>query len=69
MKVVRNHPWQVSYEEALRIQEELAGQVRTEDDLVPDEVRIIAGADVSYDRARERLYAAICVFPTLSSNF
>jgi len=45
-----------------RIQEELAGQVRTEDDLVPDEVRIIAGADVSYDRARERLYAAICVF-------
>lgn len=59
------HRWDVSYAEARRIQDELAGRVRLKP--LPDRVRLVAGADVSYARASGTLFAAVVVlkFPEL----
>lgn len=62
MKASSLHSWEVDYREAVRIQEELALQVRVEDDLSRDHIGFVAGADVSHDRSTNTLYAAICVF-------
>lgn len=53
------HPWRVSYEEAVRIQEQLRARLRVEP--LPQPVRFVAGADVAYSRASHRLYAAVVV--------
>jgi deoxyribonuclease V len=59
MTVVDAHPWAVSIQEAFRIQEELRSKLVLEDP--PDDPETIAGIDVSFSGARDRLYAAIVV--------
>jgi len=57
--------WDVRYEEALLIQERLRKQVVRRGS--PRSVRLVAGADVSYDKNDNRFYAAVTVmtFPQL----
>lgn len=60
LKIRQLHPWNVSPKEAVKIQKELAAQVI----LKPfnESIRFIAGADVSYDRKSNTLFAAVLVF-------
>lgn len=59
------HDWDVSYEEARRIQESLAGRVKLT--ALPREIPLIAGADMALDKRRVRFFAAVVVmtFPEL----
>ena len=60
MKLVRTHPWEVTYHEAVAIQEELRGLVRREGAL--GRARLVAGLDVSYSRGDDRLFAGIVLW-------
>ncbi len=54
------HPWDVSPQEAIRIQQELRTQVAARD-AERTEFQLIAGMDVSYDKHSPWLFAAIVV--------
>jgi deoxyribonuclease V len=54
------HPWEVTAEEARAIQNRLRGEVRVEP-LAVEGVRRVAGADLSFDRGEETVYAGIVV--------
>jgi deoxyribonuclease V len=56
----RLHPWDVSPQEAIRIQQELRTQVAA-CDAERTEFQLIAGMDVSYDKHSPWLFAAIVV--------
>lgn len=60
-KQVINHPWQLSYGEAVALQRQLRKQVivADQDDWPPETV---AGADISYDRRHNMLFAAVLIF-------
>ena len=64
MNVQELHPWNVSPDEARRIQRELRGQLVLSDAIRPDQVRFVAGADNGYARrgAVTTAYAAVLVF-------
>jgi len=53
------HRWDVSPEEAIQLQRQLRSQL----DLTaePDRIETIAGVDVSYDKASNRMFAAVVV--------
>lgn len=59
------HPWNVTPQEAARIQAELRPLVRAEDDF--GEIRLVAGADLSFHKAEGLCRAAMVVmsFPDL----
>ena len=61
MKVRRLHPWDVSPDEARRIQAALASQVVLDDEVTLDELRIVAGVDNTYvaDDAETTAYAVV----------
>jgi deoxyribonuclease V len=59
MKVRRLNPWNVHYSEALAIQERLRRQIIRRG--TPRNVRLVAGADVSYEKRDNRSYAAVVV--------
>jgi deoxyribonuclease V len=59
MKSLNLHPWNPDYKEAVAIQEKLAAKISLKG--APRRVRTIAGADVSYERKAERLFAAVIV--------
>jgi len=59
MKIHRLHAWDVKIDEARRIQKELVKKLRIEP--LKSEVSYIAGADVSYSRTTNTMYAAIVV--------
>jgi deoxyribonuclease V len=67
MKTHALHPWDLSPKEAVRLQRELASRVIREGDLPEDAVRLIAGADVAFDRPRGRAVGAVVVvaYPSL----
>jgi len=56
---LRTHRWDVSVAEARALQEDLRERVETADRLGP--VRRVAGVDVSWDRGRPDLFAAVVV--------
>jgi len=60
MKALQLHPWRVTPAEARRIQSELRGRVERRNRL--GAVRLIAGADVALDLARNRAIAGVVVF-------
>lgn len=65
---VRNlHDWHVTYEEARAIQKDLRQSLILHDDGIPDDIRLIAGADISYARGDDLFFAAVVVltFPEL----
>ena len=59
MKTRRLNRWNVNCQRAARIQERLCGQLLAGGD--PTHVRLVAGADVSYERDDNRFYAGIVV--------
>lgn len=60
MKIRTLHSWELSYKEAIGTQKRLSGQVRQMPLKKP--VKTIAGADVSYSKPGEEVYAAVLVF-------
>jgi deoxyribonuclease V len=54
------HPWKVTPQEAIRIQEELRERLRLRPPKAP--FKMIAAADVSYSLADDRVYAAFLLF-------
>ncbi|MBA4422639.1 MAG: deoxyribonuclease V [Syntrophus sp. (in: bacteria)] len=59
MKTRELHRWDVTYREAAAIQEELRRMLILRDDGLPDPVRTVAGADISYDRGSDLFFAAV----------
>lgn len=59
MKVHHLHSWDVTPAEAVALQRELAGQVDTRS--LPARYELIAGADVSYSRFSNTLYAGVVI--------
>jgi len=58
---VINHPWQLSYKKAVDLQRQLRKRVIVADqDNWPPET--VAGADISYDRRHNMLFAAVLIF-------
>jgi deoxyribonuclease V len=53
------HPWRVSYDEAVAIQESLRSRLRIA--RLPRRIRLVAGTDVAYSRPTHRMYAAVVV--------
>lgn len=66
MKLHRGlHDWDISYGEARRLQEELAGEVRLT--ALPDDIKKVAGADMAIDNKKGLFYATVVVmtFPSM----
>lgn len=60
MKVRTLHPWNLPYQDAVRVQKRLYEQMRETPLSRP--IRTIAGADVSYARRGREVYGAVLVF-------
>jgi deoxyribonuclease V len=54
------HSWEVSCREAIALQQRLAARVRVEN-LLAEEIRTVAGVDVSYQRHGDLFFAAVVV--------
>ncbi len=59
MKVKNLHPWEVTYHQAVAIQERLQKKLRSKP--LRKDVGLVAGADISYNRKSPDLYAAVLV--------
>ncbi|MCG8460553.1 MAG: hypothetical protein MI919_30095, partial [Holophagales bacterium] len=67
MKIRALHPWDVDFVEAVEIQKRMAGKL-VERPLDLDQIRTVAGVDISLDRGSTTVHAAVVVldFATLS---
>ena len=67
MKIKNLHSWDVTYGEAINIQQTLRERLILDDKNMPDEIRTIAGADISYSRGSNLFFAAVVLleFPSL----
>jgi len=54
-----HHPWTISEEEALSLQQELATKVVTTDQI--GEIKLVAGVDVAYQKDSDKLVAAVVI--------
>lgn len=61
------HAWDVSCQAAIAIQQELRKKLILEDLDLPDPVRCIAGADISYSKGDDRFFGAVVLlsYPSL----
>ncbi len=62
MKYLKLHPWNVNYKEAVEIQKKLKKQIILKSSFKNLNGKLIAGADVSYDKEIDRFYAGVIVF-------
>ncbi|MCP5006271.1 MAG: deoxyribonuclease V [Planctomycetes bacterium] len=62
MKYKKIHTWDVNYKEAVEIQKNLQKRVIVKNSFDSLDNALIAGADVSYDKERDRFFAAVIVF-------
>ncbi len=60
MKVRSLHGWEVSYSEAVRIQESLRKKIKPGP--LPKKLRYVAGADVSYEKHGDTFFAGVVVW-------
>ena len=67
MKVEHLHDWNVSYDKAREIQNELRAKLILHDENIPDRIETIAGADISYSRNSKLFFAVVVIldFPTM----
>lgn len=68
MKTRELHRWDVTYREAVAIQEELRGRLILRNNGLADPLRTVAGADISYDRGSDVFFAAVVLmsYPELT---
>lgn len=62
MRYLKLHPWNVSYKEAVEIQKRLKKQIILKNSFKNLNGKLIAGADVSYDKEIDVFYAGVVVF-------
>ncbi|RMI15266.1 MAG: deoxyribonuclease V [Calditrichaeota bacterium] len=62
MKIHVQHPWNLSADEALILQNRLRHRVELTDARSPDQIRMIAAADISFSRGSSRLFGAVLLF-------
>lgn len=60
MKPVFSHPWNLSPQEAIKLQEKLRKRIILEKDF--SEIKRIAGADISFSKKSDKAYTAVIVF-------
>ncbi|MDO9529897.1 MAG: deoxyribonuclease V [Syntrophales bacterium] len=67
MKINNLHSWNVTYKEAINIQQTLREKLILDDKNMPDKIRTIAGADISYSRGDNIFFAAVVLleFPSM----
>lgn len=67
MKIKNLHSWNVTYREAINIQQTLREKLILDDKKIPDKMRTIAGADVSYSKGDNLFFAAVVLleFPSM----
>ena len=67
IKISHQHPWDLSPKEAIALQSMLAERVIREGDLAERSVRIVAGADVAFDKPNGRAVGAVVLlaYPSL----
>ena len=61
MHVKNLHDWNVTYHEAVALQNDIAGQLILADEGLSDTINCIAGADVSYSRGDTLFFATVVV--------
>ena len=68
MKIQHLHRWDVSYKEAVGIQRKLKERLVIHDRDFPEQITIIAGADLSYSRHSDLFFAAVILleYPTMA---
>ncbi|MGI6299474.1 MAG: deoxyribonuclease V [Verrucomicrobiota bacterium] len=59
MNLARTHAWPTQWSKAAALQTELSNQVAESD--APGPFRLVAGADISYNRGDDRIFAAVVV--------
>lgn len=66
MKIEKRHEWNLTTEQAAKVQNDLRGEVVTTDDL-PSKINFVAGIDLGYDEANQTCRAVVAVlsFPDL----
>ncbi len=62
MKCKDLHPWNLSYEEAIKVQHDLSSKVILEP--FRSEIKLIAGADVSYSKGSDIFFAGVVIMET-----
>jgi len=67
MKIKALHNWDVTYGEAVQLQEELRKQLILFDDNHTSKIKTVAGADISYARGDDLFFVAVVLleYPTL----
>ena len=67
MKIKHLHDWKVTYDRAREIQNELRPKLILHDENLPDKIKTIAGADISYSRNSNIFFAVVVIldFPTM----
>lgn len=62
MRYLKLHSWNVNYKEAVKIQERLRQKIILKSSFKNLKGKLIAGADVSYDKGNDKFYAGVVVF-------
>ncbi|HOO90843.1 MAG TPA: deoxyribonuclease V [Syntrophales bacterium] len=62
MNIEPLHDWNISYEKARKIQNELRETLILDSKDLPDRIETIAGADISYSRNSNLFFAAVAIF-------
>ncbi len=67
MKIKYLHHWNITYKEAVNIQQELKGKLILDDKEFPARISTIAGADISYSKQDDMFFAAVILlaYPTM----
>ena len=62
MKIKNLHSWDVSYKEAINIQNILREKLILHDEGIPNKIGTVAGADISYSKGSDLFFAAVVLF-------
>ena len=67
MNIKNLHSWKVSYKEAVQIQQDLKEKLILHDENIPQEIKLVAGADISYSKGENLFFAAVILLevPTM----
>ena len=61
MKIERLHGWNVRYDRAREIQNDLRARIILHNENIPRRIQTIAGADISYSKGSNTFFAAVVV--------